>query len=253
MFFINLLLSENPFFYQRIFNRRKPCPKPIKSNNIVRLNKAGIFSVNDFSEAQPKNLQCAFHSVTGYYWYLRLKGWEIDDVEFGRSSYGNSVALYENYRTPEELSPILLKLVDKMSGRMRKAGYKSKGVHISILYKNGAYWHRGSVADNLLFASGDIYKKAYKLLTYSPYKYPVHTIAVSCFNLEKSQFSQLSILEDVYKKESLTKALDEISEKWGNFVITPARMLNTKDLVKDRISFGGVKELEEFVFSTNEI
>jgi DNA polymerase-4 len=221
----------------------------IKVNNIVRLNKAQIFTVLDFYSAEPKALQNAFQSVVGYYWYLRLKGWEIDDVEFGRHSYGNSVALSENYQTPEELSPILLKLVEKMSGRMRKAGYRTRGVHVSLLYKNGAYWHKGVSTDEYLFASGDIYKVAYKILNWSPYKYSVHTIAVSCFNLKKTDFIQLSMLEEVDKKERLTKALDQISEKWGNFVITPAKMLNTENTVKDRISFGGVKELEEFVFS----
>lgn len=220
----------------------------IKSNNIVRLNKLGIFTVPDFYNAEPKNLHDAFHSVVGYYWYLRLKGWEIDDVEFNRSSYGNSVALYQNFTSPEELSPVLLKLVEKMAGRMRKAGYKAKGVHVSMLYRNGAYWHKGFSTDEYLFSSGDIYKKAYKILTHSPYKYPVHTLAVSCFDLKKDDYLQLSMIEDVNKKVGLTKALDQISEKWGNFVITPAKMLGTKDLVKDRISFGGVKELEEFVF-----
>ncbi len=220
----------------------------IKVNNIVRLNKAQIFTVLDFYSAEPKTLQNAFQSVVGYYWYLRLKGWEIDDVEFGRHSYGNSVALGEIYQTPEELSPILLKLVEKMSGRMRKAGYRSGGVHISLLYRNGAYWHKGVSTDEYLFASGDIYKVAYKILNWSPYRYPVHTIAVSCFDLKKSDAIQLSMLEEVDKKERLTKALDQISEKWGNFVITPAKMLNTQNIVKDRISFGGVKELEEFVF-----
>ena len=235
--------------YQQVFSKLELSDLcGIKVNNIVRLNKAGIFTVPDFYNAEPKILQGAFQSVCGYYWYLRLKGWEIDDVEFGRHSYGNSVALAENYQTPEELSPILLKLVEKMSGRMRRAGYKATGVHLSLLYKNSSYWHKGVSTDEYLFAPGDIYKVAYKILNWSPYRYPVHTIAVSCFDLKKSDAIQLSMLEEVGKKERLTKALDQISEKWGNFVITPAKMLNTQNVVKDRVAFGGVKELEEFVF-----
>lgn len=221
----------------------------IKSNNIVRLNKLGIFTVMDFYNADAKKVHDAFHSVTGYYWYLRLRGWEIDDVEFNRSSFGNSTALYQNYQSPEELSPVLIKLVEKMSARMRKAGYKTRGVHVAILYKNGTFWHKGFTTDEYLFSSGDIYKRAYKIMTHSPYKYPVHTLAVSCFDLKKDACLQLSMLEDENKKSRLTKALDEISEKWGNFVITPAKMLGTQDLVKDRISFGGIKDLEEFVQS----
>jgi len=221
----------------------------IKTNNVVRLNRAGIFTVPDFHNAGPKTLQTAFHSVIGYYWYLRLKGWEIDDVEFGRHSYGNSVALYDPLISPEELAPVLIKLVEKMSNRMRKAGYRARGVHVSLLYRDGNHWHQGVSVKEYLFASRDIYKHAYRILIHSPYRLPVHTLAVSCFNLKKEDTKQLSMLEDLNKKERLTEALDRITERWGYFVITPAKMLGTQDTVKDRVAFGGIKELEEFVFS----
>jgi len=221
----------------------------IKSNNVVRLNKAGIFSVLDFYNAPAKKLKMAFNSIVGYYWHMRLHGWEPDDVISNRQSFGNSVALYENYEKPEELSPILMKLVEKMPSRMRKAGYSAHGVHISLLYRNGTFWHHGKSVKEELFSSGDIYKIAYKILLHSPYKFPVHTIAVSCFNLIKNNCNQLDIFDDIKKKKDITEALDIISQKWGNFVITPAMMLNAKDIVKDRISFGGIKDLENMVIS----
>jgi len=219
----------------------------IKTNNIVRLNKADIFSVLDFYNASAKKLKTAFNSIVGYYWYMRLHGWEPDDVISNRQSFGNSVALQGKYEKPEELSPILMKLVQKMSGRMRKAGYSAHGVHLSLLYKNRSFWHQGKSVKEDLFSNGDIYKIAYKILLHSPYKLPVHTIAVSCFNLSKIKNNQLDFFDDIQKKKLLTDALDDISEKWGDFVITPAMMINTKDLVKDRISFGGVRELEDLI------
>ncbi len=236
--------------YQKVYPQLVPADLcGIKNNNTIRLNKFEIFTLTDFYNASAKTLQSAFQSVIGYYWYLRLRGWEIDDVEFGRHSYGNSVALYENLTTPVELGPVLLKLVEKMSGRMRKAGYRARGVHVSLLYRNGTHWHKGVSTDEYLFAAGDIYRIAYKILLRSPYKLPVHTIAVSSFNLKKSDYLQLSMLEEIDKKERLTNALDRITEKWGNYVITPAKMLGAGEVVKDRVAFGGIKELEEFVFS----
>jgi len=219
----------------------------IKANNTVRLNKAGIFSVLDFYNSSAKKLKMAFNSIVGYYWYMRLHGWEPDDVISNRQSFGNSVALQGKYEKPEELSPILMKLIHKMSGRMRKAGYTAHGVHLSLLYKNGSFWHQGKSVKEDLFSTGDIYKIAYKTLLHSPYRFPVHTIAVSCFNLSKIKNSQLDFFDNIQKKKLLTDALDDISERWGDFVITPAMMLNTKDLVKDRISFGGVRELEDLI------
>lgn len=51
------------------------------------------------------------------------------------------------------------------------------------------------------------------------------------------------------KKENVVAAVDKINQRWGDFVITPARMLLAKDYVPDRIAFGGVKELEEFTLN----
>ena len=159
----------------------------------------------------------------------------------------------ETKETPEELSPILYKLVEKMSFRLRRAGYRARGVHVSLLYRDWSYWHRGAVQPELVFDSRDIYRVAYKLLIHSPYRRPVHTLAVSCFDLDTTRSLQLALLSDVDKKDRFMAAVDRVNSRWGDFVITPARMLGTASAVPDRIAFGGIKELEELIFSTPEI
>lgn len=217
----------------------------IKQNNCVRLNNEGIFTVMDFFNASAEKLQRAFHSVVGHDWYLRLHGWEADNVVFGRRSYGNSFALPKSFVHPEELAPILQKLVEKTGIRMRMAGFNCQGVHVSLLYRDGSYWHHGEKTGGLLFDSRDIYKTAFEIMCRSPYRKPVAILAESCFNLEKTRICQESLFEDLEKKRKLVLALDTINHKWGEFVITPALMMNTDNLVSDRIAFGGIKELEE--------
>ena len=39
--------------------------------------------------------------------------------------------------------------------------------------------------------------------------------------------------------------IPQINDRWGEFVITPALMMGMGYIILDRISFGGVKELEE--------
>ena len=221
----------------------------IKLKNTVRLNNLGIYTVLDFYHAPIWKLKAAFESVLGYYWYLRLHGWEIDDVEFSRQSFGNSFALPKPLSTAEDLAPILQKLTEKTGMRMRKAYYKARGVHLSIVYRDWDYWHKGISFTDYIFDSRDIYKTAFRLLMSSPYQKPVRELAVSVFNLQRSKNTQMGLFEDIIKKENLVKALDNINEKWGNFVITPGRMLGTKEVVVDRVAFGGVKEIEEMVLN----
>jgi len=222
----------------------------IKFRNTTRLNSVGIFSVLDFYNAPLWKLKAAFKSITGYYWYLRLRGWEIDDFESVRKSYGNSYALPKALITPEELSPILTKLVEKMGFRLRQAGYRAKGVHLGVSYRDWSFWHKGVSFPRALYDSREIYKKAFRLMYMSPYKKPVRELAVSTFGLLKSKNSQLELFYNVEKNENLVEACDEINERWGNYTLTPAKMfLSDKSYVPDRIAFGGVKELEEFTIT----
>jgi DNA polymerase-4 len=185
----------------------------------------------------------------GYYWYLRLRGWEIDDLDFSRKSYGNSFALPNPLVTQAELAPIMTKLTQKMTGRMRRAGYAAQGVHLSLVYRDLTHWQKGMKTNEVLIDGRDIYKKITKLYQYCPYLKPVREIAVSCFNLLKTEMLQLDLFGAVDQLNRLNQALDQVNEKWSNFVITPARMLYTSDVVHDRIAFGNIKELEEFTLN----
>lgn len=219
----------------------------IKKANTIRLNNAGIFNLNDFYQASVPQLRSAFKSILGYYWYLRIRGWEIDDVDFGRKSFGNMYSLPVRLSQPEELSPLLHKLVEKCSFRMRRAGYSAKGVHVALLYKDNSFWHHGITRTEPLFNSNDIYKIAYRIMVSSPYRKIVGNISVSLFDLKPSNFSQLDLFDELNKKINLTQAVDKINEKWGDFVITPAMMLGTQDKIPDRVAFGNIKELEQFI------
>lgn len=241
------LTEINKENFGKVYSKLKLTGLPyIKTRNAARLNDMGIFSVTDFYSAPLWKLRAAFESINGYYWYVRLRGWEIDDVAFGRRSYGNSYALPKPLVNCEELSPILSKLVMKMSTRLRHAGYKAKGVHLAIAYRDGDFWHKGVSLGNEIFDTRDIYRCAFRILCSAPLRKQVRELAVSCFNLRDSDFTQLELFEDIERKTKITSAVDKLNERWGDFVITPARMLGTKENVPDRIAFGGVKEIEEF-------
>lgn len=210
----------------------------IKERNALRLNAMGIYSVLDFYTAPLWKLKSAFHSVTSLYWYERLRGYEVDDFTSKRGSCGNSVAIGKTIISFEEISPILCNLVEKMARRLRIAGYKAYGVHLALFYKNGSFWHRGESFKTPLFSSQDFFKKAVDLLKETSCTFPVGNIAVSAYNLVKTNSLQLEIFENIEKKESLTNAIDEINERWGDFVIKPAVILKSKQGILDRIAFG---------------
>lgn len=214
----------------------------INAANTTRLNRVGIFTTPQFATASIQTLHSAFGSVAGYYWYLRLRGWEIDNVEFNRRSFGNSYALPQPLTTNEELAPILAQLVEKTTRRMRKAGYSTSGVRLAIIYRDWSYWGRSLTVPEA-FASSDIYQYIWRLLNRRPDPKPVRNLAVSCFNLKEQRDTQLVLFENILKKKQLVKAIDQINERHGDNTITSAITSGTKNNVPDRIGFGGIREL----------
>lgn len=215
----------------------------INRQNTIRLNTVGIYTVSDFFKADIPLLRAAFHSILSYHWFLRLRGWEIDDIDFDTKSFGHSYSLPKRLVSPEELAPILSKLVEKVGFRMRHSHYQAKGVYLALLYDNYQYFHEGKSLDQPIFDSRDIYRVAFRLLRHSPYKLPVKNIAVSCFNLSPQSNLQLNLFLDSLRQENLVSAMDDINDRWGNFVITPATMINTQEYVHDRIGFGQIRGL----------
>jgi DNA polymerase-4 len=218
----------------------------IKIRNAARLNMMGIYSVLDFYRAPLWRLKAAFQSINGLYWNMRLSGFEVDDFEGKRGSFGNSVAIGKNLSKTEELSPILARLTEKMCSRLRDAGFTAGGIHLALVYKDGSFWHKGRSLVSQYFDSKDFYKAAFRLLLEGLSQKPVLNVAVSCFNLKRSKNLQLGFFSDLPKQKKLVKAEDEINEKWGDFTVGSARSFSGAGVVLDRIAFGGIKELEEF-------
>lgn len=220
----------------------------IKQKNAARLAPFGIQTVWDMYSAPLQTLKAAFKSINGYYWFMRLHGYEIDRVEFGRHTYGNSYSLPKPFSELADITPILSKLVAKMSGRVRKAGLAAQGMHLSVLYRDGTHYHRGYKTPSDLWSTEDFYNAAVHILLESPRK-PVRKLSVTSFNLKEVSTVQRMLFSDIERSFSRQKAVDDLNNRFGSYTVTPARVLEAKQNVPDRIAFGNVKELEEMMKS----
>ncbi|EKD80306.1 MAG: hypothetical protein ACD_40C00145G0011 [uncultured bacterium] len=209
----------------------------INVHNEARLHRVGIFTPIQFYRASLLTLKSAFKSVLGHSWYTRLQGYEIDDVQFRRQSFGQSYVLPQ----PMEFiqwRPILAKLVSKAARRLRGAGFSASGVHLALRFNDGSSWHAGHNTPNLLFDDVSLFRSALNLYlqSYEPCK-KVKKVAFTCYGLDQDS-GQLNCLVDLAKQKSLVSALDTLNDKWGNYSVTYGSMLGTEDHVKDAIAFG---------------
>lgn len=217
----------------------------IKDGIGARLECAGIRTPLDLYRARIKSIKHAVNSILGYHWWLRIHGWEADDRQFATKSFGQSYALAKSW-TPQTtaLHQVLSQLVAKMGRRLRRDNYMAQGVHVSCFYKDGSYWRVSQKQPQPLFADGDFYKSAHGLLVTAPPR-AVRIIAVSCYLLTPATYCQETIFADENRKRAVTRALDTIHNKWGEFTVTTGRMLNMEKRILDRISFGNTRGMSD--------
>jgi len=212
----------------------------IKSGNALRLKSVGIDSVLDFYNASYSLLKIAFGSANAYYWYLRIAGWEIDDVSWQRRSFGISYVLPASI---DGIFPILMKLTTKLSAKMRLSGYAAKGIRVFFSFRDGTNWVRSVSFQRQFFSASDIYKEVKRIALLSPRKL-LSRISLSFINLVPFNQVQLSLFEDVERKLALLHAVDKVNDKFGDFVVSSARMIGCQRYVPDRVAFGDISGLE---------
>lgn len=219
----------------------------IKLKNAARLKSAGIFTIRDFLGASLDTLKKeVFHSINGYYWYKRIRGWEVDAIEFERKSFGQDYSLQSATADPKELARLLMKLCEKMGRRLRRSGESAMGLHVSCVYTDRTWWHTGKKFHTAQCTTLELYRRAQYLFDTQPLKKVVAKLSVSCYALVPSGNAQINLFDLAEDKmEKLTRALDKINDTYGEFVITPARMMGMRDTIVDRIAFGGVREIED--------
>jgi len=218
----------------------------------ARLNARKIYTPEEFLNAPIDTLKKqVFQSVVGYYWYLRLRGYEIDQVEWDRKSYGQSYALHKFTNDKKEIAPLLMKLCEKMGRRLRRSNSTAGGIHVFCGYDDGSYWHKGRLVSSRLYTTQELFKEA--LYTYNKTQHkPITHIAVSCYQLQSTDKEQLGLFDEgVDERRSVTNKMDYVNDRYGEYVVIPALMMGLGDQIIDRVPFGGVREIEEIYESIN--
>jgi len=211
----------------------------------ARLNIAGIYTPLQVLDAPlPLLKKQVFKSINGYYWYLRLRGHEIDGVDFGRKSYGQQYALGDRTTDREKLSRLLMKLCEKTGRRLRGNGYIAEGIYLWLSFEDRTYWAKGKDTKTDMYATQDIYLHAQRLLNQALIPARVTNLGVTVYKLKPSSPEQLGLFDGTrLDTKSLARAADLVNDEYGEFTIVPATMANMQDVILKRVAFGSVRDL----------
>jgi len=205
-----------------------------------RLNKAGIYSPLDFLKTPDHILRkVVFKGIVGHYWYLRLRGFEIDDFKSERKSFGQDYALAKKTSDVNELKKIIIKLCEKMGRRLRSSENCAAGFHLGLVYEDWTNFHKGHKFKDYSYTTSELFSKIMTIFFQQSTTKTIIKVSVSCFDLQPLNNMTLNLFEtNVEKNRFLSKALDEINDRYGEYIIYPGLMMDMKNTILDRIAFG---------------
>lgn len=211
----------------------------------ARLNLAGIMAPLDFLEApMPKLKKEVFKSIIGYYWHLRLRGYEVDAETFRTRSFGNDYAVGDKTSDPDKIARLLMKLCEKTGRRLRKHEYQAQGISLWLAFENGTSWGKSKRTKSLLYSTQDIYLHAVRLLNQALIPARVTHIHLAAFDVIPATPVQLGLFDGTrLDTRSLAQASDDINNRYGEFTIVPATMANMENVIIKRVPFGSVRDI----------
>lgn len=211
----------------------------------ARLNAAGIFTPLDFINASADTLrQQVFHSVLAEEWYQRLRGYEVDDEPTRLGQVGRQFALDKKTGSDKELLPRFHYLCETTGKKLRFNEADARGILVWMGFKDGYKWKARKTWTESFYTDKEIYKRARQLFDKRPRHSDITIMGITCYKLVPSNRPQSSLLEEVNKQDKLTRAVDELNERYGNFIIHSLNTLKGKQIVKQKIPFTGTKYLD---------
>lgn len=211
----------------------------------ARLNFAGIYTPLDFLEAPMFKLKKeVFKSVVGYYWYLRLRGYEVDSEIFKMKSFGNDYAVGDKTDDPEKISRLIMKLCEKTGRRIRQHDLQANGVFLGMGFENHSWWGKSRRTKASMYSSQDIYLNIMRLFSSITIPARLTHINIAVFDVEPASPIQLGLFDGSrLDSRSLARAADKINDRYGEFTLVPATMANMGDVIIKRVPFGSVRDL----------
>jgi DNA polymerase-4 len=215
----------------------------IKQGNGGRLLTHGITNPLEMYRSTPRQLEQAFGSIIGRYWWLWLHGFEggsiyAENQSVSRKSYSQSSSLtIPTSPTHTQTIQVISQLVAKMAARLREDGCSAGGIMAGCSFRDRTYWQKHVTLKKNIYATEDIFSLVMKIFAFAPEKL-IHTVFVGVFTITNDLYTQTTLDDVEIQKQARTKAIDTICRKFGNQSITTGIAVKAKQMIVDRIAFG---------------
>jgi DNA polymerase IV len=193
-----------------------------------RLRSRGLRTVGDLARAGEETLVAAFGERSGRRLCALAENRDHRPVRPGRRrrGFGAQSALgHATARGPGDLDAVLVRLVDRVTGRMRAAGRQGRTVTLRLRYGDFARASRARTLRRPTAASRAVLDVARALLAEAQpaiLRRGVTLLGITISNLDGEAGEQLRLPLDDPAGEALDAALDRVRDRFGPAALTRA-------------------------------
>lgn len=201
-----------------------------------RLNQMGVFTIAELANLPKSTLVTSFGDFTGSWLYNISHG--IDDNHlrsFRRldqeKSIGHSYTLPKDVASLDDVKKVMLLLAERVGVRLRHKNLIGKTVSVYVRFADKSGWGQRATQKDYLLDGYTIYQAGARLLDLIPNPRPVRLIAITISDLVQQVQVTQPLFPDRRRWESLTRAIDRINQRDGEFTVYRA----TLNKIKSRI------------------
>ncbi|GAB6154281.1 DNA polymerase IV [Desulfosporosinus burensis] len=192
-----------------------------------QLHSYNVKTVRDLRRLELGYLTKLFGTLGSQLYHL-AQGIDHRLVESDRvvKSIGRETTFATDIADLEVLETTLLDLAVDVGRSLRKETLRGKTITLKVRYDDFRTLTRSRTLPRATDLEDVIYQEACSLLREVSLKQPLRLIGVTLHNLTDQIDNQLSLFEEPQQeRENLTKVLDLVKEKYGEKIITRARLL----------------------------
>ncbi len=221
----------------------------INTSYKARLNLAGIYTPYEFLQADEQTLNGhVFKSINGRHWFLRLRGYEVDDVHFGTKTVGRQYVLSDKTDDREELSRVIYWLCLKIADKLRLQGFAARGMLIGARMGKkprpgeppfwNTYWQERAMWPAPTRTGRELHERTWTLFQTAP-PLAVRDLRISAYGLVPAAHEQLR-LHDTQRavEERLQRAYDAVNDRYGDMTLRPGVLAGMRNTITDKVPFG---------------
>jgi hypothetical protein len=205
----------------------------------------GITTLDELARYPVQNLMTAF-GMMGYYLWANVNGIELSGIETKRppKTIGHSHVLKKRDLDRRFHMAVLMRLAERTGRRLREQGYEGHGFYYYVQFD-----HRPSIGASHrvhrpIISSAQIFRMVWERIGPVVAKDPPAMFALGLFGL-RPRVDQLEFFQDKKLSPELSRALDEINNKYGEETIVQGPLLKLDSRhAPDRVGFRKTVEAE---------